>query len=467
MLNTTRTRLLLLLLLAAGMLWLLSTGRTGSPVFDEPAAAAADRSGAAASVGTLVITKAATSCKDWFSPDKVLSPPNRWGSWTQTSAMDYRAKVFASTGPLGRTDDYDHDGWCGYGEYNYAQAEQAQTTAEVVMVVKQPFATETRFKPCALVESAVRMGYNVTILLVPVNSTGPATKGKMGPFLHYGNMRKAELLRSLGFVEQQQQDTPAAQAALSKYVASNQHLYLGVDALHTIVQLSPIELHRRFKGLWPKGTGLVISGEANAWPVNDFSLFPHYHKNLFPFPNMNMFVARLDGMTEFFDFASVTRFSLCDIYGFYDECKVSSAVILSDFTRYPVDVDSRVMQNMFPGAESDNLFDPALFMDFSPEGLMRRRDASITPVVIHWNGRTYDDNGFFGDFAFLPYKRTTYTSQGWLRRPLLDSQLPLSRFHVNQHLLQQHLNVIDLDTMKPWAAADPVLEIFDLCFQQE
>jgi len=375
----------------------------------------------------------------------------------QQRAREHPAVVMNLSGVLGTkaAKDVDLGAFCGYPEYNHWAAEAEGATAEVVAVVSLPLVPSA----CPLIESAVRMGYNVTLLTIK-HDHGWVPQDKQRLTVEYGRMRRAELLASLG-------KAPDDQAVLIKHLQAQgtaAHLYVGVDAFDVIVQLSPRELHKKWQTAFPKLPAFIVSGEANLYPLRDvpsnLAKFPDYPRALFPFPNSGLWVSRLDAIVDFLEECRLADFPMCAINPIDDQCKLMGGIIKHNF-EYPCDSNGTILQNMHEGLNPLSIFDAALFIELTPEGMLRRRDTETTPVVIHWNGSTKDDL-HYGRSKIVPYAKSNYFPASWMRRRQLDGSMPLGNFHVAFKTLQEHLSIFDRNmNLDP----DGARLIMELCFK--
>jgi len=390
---------------------------------------------------------------------------------------------FDAVANLPSAHDYDRSLWSSSTEVNHARAEQAGLTAEVVTVISTPLNSTSL---CFLVESAVRQGYRVTVLTIPKKLYSNHEKerlssyygrlqrerilqeqlGVANPRFNLANYTKLDLLALVRSSSNRHDETnKQTEKALVEYLVAHPHLYLFADAFDVLVQLSPIELHKRVRANWPvEGDTeefFIVSGEANQWPqLKSNVYYPDRSQSLFPFVNSGMWVARLDRMISFTEHISNATFKDCHNYllSFSDQCKMMIAV--SDparrFTEFPVhrDVNATTLQSMAAAPDrrkKDGLsskyksFHAAVHLGMTPEGLISRRDIPSTPLALHWNGKAK---------GFNPYQQTVsvnttavdlavYTSLGWMRRPISPGGERPFYFHVTHAELKKYLTFYD------------------------
>jgi len=397
------------------------------------------------------------SCSTWYGDvkDSLPRPPRQWRNANepeneQTAKADKSRsdawRVYELTRVPGRhetTPDVDADAWCSEAEYHHWAAQEEGTTAEVVAVVTTPLITSV----CGLVESAIRMGYNVTLVTTPKEQFSLPMKQVLTTL--FGKL----------FVKQYQPQ---------RQTAGQQHLVVGVDAFDVLVQLPARNLHSKMRAMWPDALPpLVMSAEANLYPLPDPWAFPDYGRELFPFPNSGGWIARgdtMDYLTEFVEFVAFTNFAVCAFAPTDDQCKVLAGILERKFP-FPVDTRALLFQSMYSGRGSGIDYEAASFFDFTDQGLLRRRDVANTPAFLHWNGITKYDY-WFGNSAMVPFKRGNYLQNGWMRRPLLDGTLPMRSFHVDPDLLGRHLTMYHYTntTLRLDLVSDGVTQVMDLCF---
>ena len=395
---------------------------------------------------------------------------------------------------MGSAHDYDRSLWSSRTDVNHARAQQAGLTAELVTVLSSPFSASG----CFLVESAIRQGYNVTLLTTP---TYDEDTGKRAYSHHekerlttlYGRLQRQRILQEeLGIVpkssrldlDKYTRDDLLAlphpvkgsktDQALVEYLVKHPHLYLFTDAFDVLVQLSPIELHKRLRATWPsrgdREEYFIISTEANQAPsFHAAEWYPDSNRYMFPFVNSGMWIARLDRMIRFTEHIYNSSFVECTgNWSFSDQCKMMVAISdpIRRFTEFPTfrDVNATILQSMMPaklrrGAHGlDSLFDgeaifhPASHLGMTPEGLLTRRDISNTPVALHWNGpaKTFNTMGqpITPDVASVDM--SVYRSLGWMRRPITPGGEQPVYFHLSRADVEAYLSVyneqLQLDT---------------------
>ena len=387
---------------------------------------------------------------------------------------------------MGSAHDYDRSLWSSRTDVNHARAQQAGLTAEVVTAMSTPF----NDKSCFLVESAIRQGYRMTIMTSPFqgDDTQAAFSNHEKERLssYYGRLQRERILqRELGVpnplfnlgnytkadVQALQPPAPgsAVEAALVEYLLAHPHLYLFTDAFDALVQLSPIELHRRVRANWPTEGDteeyFVVSAEANQTPpIKTREWYPDSRKHMFPFVNSGLWIARLDRMIRFTEHVANSSFAECTgFWSYSDQCKMMAAI--SDpahrFTEFqiPRDLNSSILQNMMPASERQakyglredifrdkRIFHPAVHLGMTPEGLITRRDAAITPVALHWNGPSKRFNEFNQPINAntTAVDFTVYKNLGWMRRPIAPGGEKPYYFHLSRAEVETYLSVYDV-----------------------
>ena len=397
---------------------------------------------------------------------------------------------------LPRAHDYDRLRWSSVAEVNHGLARDADETAEVFTVISTPM------KPavCFLVESAVRMGYSMTLLTVPSNHWSKHEKQRRTVL--YGKLRRSQILRSLGLpllkntsqvvdpsvplnakvLDWLEDPAPGSLAhhALLEHLEDHRHLYVFADAYDVLFQLPPHDLYAKLRRGWPvkaTETGgddnygndarFVISGEANLFPALNQTWFPERYDHMFPFINSGLWVARLDRLIAFSKFIYGNAFEPCKKWTFSDQCKTISALHAfksyanqSRFDEFPVhtDQDGLIMQSMFPHSllktakyalkpQFRNLFDPVTHLGLTSDGLISRRDVANTPVALHWNGVSKDYNARNLTSAIKDVNAvdfSLYASLGWMRRQLPDGKTPVY-FHVSYKQMRDYVHVFGED----------------------
>jgi len=390
--------------------------------------------------------------------------------------------------------DYDRDAWCPVPEYNHWAARATRKTAEVVTVVTTPMADTG---VCWLVESAIRMGYNMTILTVPRRLS--TQHDRVYRTLLYGRLLRARILQSLDYFPADIEFTvellnsieepdarSEAKLALVEYLEKHPHLFLGANAVNVMLQLSPRELHDKLDGLRaqlaqtnPKAdANLTMSSEANLFPKLNYSWFPERDTQLFPFTNSDLWVARLDRMLEFTDTLHRSTFDLCEPWEQLDQCKALVAIHAgpahSAFGKgLEHDVNATILQNMFPHPynlrrpRTYRVFDPTLHLGLTPDGLIARRDLNNTPVAVHWNSskmRNFNARhlNITANIASVEY--AVYSSLGWMRRTLPDGRQP-HFFHLTMDHLHQYLTILNADLHDDDALRDDLYHFCTLGLQ--
>jgi len=319
----------------------------------------------------------------------------------------------------------------------------AGKTAEVVAVATTPLNPIV----CNLIESAIRMGYNMTLLAVRGDTF--SKRDKLRVMARYVSLPHLDRLLA-GKAEGD----------------GHRHLLLGLDAYDTLVQLSPRELHAKWAsgdGDWHSGA-FVLSGEANLYPLidPDHVLFPNKENAPFPFPNSGAWIATPEGAREFLGYAvekSEGRSQCASIPD--DQC----SVVLAGLEKgTDVDTQGRLVQSLFPGEPFTGrreLVDPNSMLAFTHDGLLRRTDMDNTPVVIHWNGMT--KYASFHSNRRAPSKYDVYVSRGWMRRQYDDGGVDY-RFHLSYEQLSAHLSYyLENLTLDPYGADN----IMSMCTTRE
>jgi len=387
--------------------------------------------------------------------------------------------------------DYNRSAWSADADANHrraaADAERGAGTAEVISVLSASFVNPN---VCFLVESAVRMGYNVTLLTAAAEEDF-SKHAKEHQSALYGKLQRELILYRLGHsdtdpstlsIEQLEalkgpKRNSTARRALQDHLKRHNHVYVFSDAFDVIFQLPPWELHRKLRQLAglapaskPQPTYFVTSGEANLSPFPTHMewprWFPDRNIHLFPFLNSGLWVARLDHMIAFTEYVYRANYSDCSgEFSFSDQCKMNVAA--RDPTRlfrvFPItiDVNAVLFQSMFPhrhrrtantltdprlaGKSWSILFHPASHLGMTPEGLLSRRDIENTPIALHWNGYFKRFNHFkqleSSPLNVTAVDHTVYKALSWLRRETATTERSTSYFHLTAEQLRRHVTV--------------------------
>jgi len=365
--------------------------------------------------------------------------------------------------------DVDLGAWCPVVEYNAQTAVAARATAEIIALL-----TEIKPRVCAWVDSNVRMGYNITLLMVD-----PPWQWlyKIRYVKQYMRMERARVLQQLGFPPRKAPangawnwaaidalDEPTAEeaAALTRHLDRREHVYVGLDAFDTRPQLSPRELHRKLARHFPD-YHYVVSGEANLWGLPKREYFPNWKTHMFPYPNTGIWLGRLDDIIAFMALANVSTVADegCAYLrgGDEDQCRAQGAMVENNFTTYVCDSENFIGQSMYPGEQSGGVFTAEKYLNITTMGLLKRIDIDNTPVFVHWMGPA-KAGWYYSNERQLAVNFGNYEDRfGWRRRPLMDGSDPLV-FSLTYQQLKDHITMYNPRMER---VEDPAAIFMDAC----